>query len=98
MKKVKTFSFLLDFSNSFLYFRDNRRKNRKQFTGLLAERLHFFSRDNAAFYEQFQPVVRFVQFLQGSFKFMDDIRVGFGAMTFTIVCANGCSRAKYLFT
>ena len=60
-------------SHPFLDFSNNGRKDGKQFVRFLSERGCFLCGNNACLYKQFKPVICFVQFLQGGFKFVDDV-------------------------
>ncbi len=91
MKKV------LNPSHSFLDFGYDGCEDGDEFVGFLDERFCLLVRKNTAPHKQVKPKIGFIQFLQDGLEFVDDIRVRFCAIPFTIICTDRCSRTKGLF-
>ena len=61
------------------HFQHNCDENGDEFGGFVAEWFEFLLSFIAAVDQQFQPIIAFVQFLQSTFDFADEIGVRFGS-------------------
>tara|TARA_R110002096_G_scaffold24760_32_gene78085 strand:+ start:3336 stop:3542 length:207 start_codon:yes stop_codon:yes gene_type:complete len=66
---------LLMASLSVFGFPNHTHKNRDELIGFIAKMFEFIRRSKLRLTQQIQPVVRFIEFLQGTFHLADEIRI-----------------------